>query len=223
MSAPNNNARALPIIIAIAISVFAVASCSTANQMQAGKISSTKLYDSILTDKDGNRYPVKMFQGNTLWITANLELNIPDSYCYNNTEENCVRYGRLYSWASAQKGCSLLGDGWRLPSKDEWQRLAASYGSNSKDPVENRKAAFKELLNANNSHFNAVLGGGRNPGGEYARLEAHGFYWTATEQNDSTAWFANFAKGSQALYHQPDGEKLWAFSVRCIKNIDSLK
>ena len=57
-------------------------------------------------------------------MTTNLELNIPGSYCYNDTGENCERYGRLYTWESAKKGCSLLGDGWRLPGKEEWQRLA---------------------------------------------------------------------------------------------------
>ena len=51
----------------------------------------------------------------------------------------------------------------------------------------------------------------------------HGFYWTATETDDSTVWFSNFAKGSQALYIQNDGEKTQAFSVRCVKTIDSLK
>ena len=220
MKALNNNIGSLPILITMAIFVFAACSCSTANKIQEGKTNSTKLYDSILTDKDGNRYAVKLFQRNTLWMTANLMLNITDSYCYNNTDDNCKRYGRLYTWVSAQKGCSLLGYGWRLPSKEEWQQLAAFYGRNGKDSIEIRKNAFRKLLDINNSQFKAVLGGGRKPDGTYARLEAHGFYWTATEQNDSTAWFANFAKGSQSLYHQPDGEKPWAFSVRCVKNLD---
>jgi hypothetical protein len=35
--------------------------------------------------------------------------------------------------------------------------------------------------------------------------------------------FYNFGKGSQALYQQDGGEKTRAFSVRCVKSIDSLK
>jgi hypothetical protein len=29
----------------------------------------------------------------------------------------------------------------------------------------------------------------------YCRLEAHGFYWTATETDPNSAWFYNFGKG----------------------------
>jgi hypothetical protein len=52
--------------------------------------------------------------------------------------------------------------------------------------------------------------------GSYARLGAHGFYWTATEINRSTAWFYNFGKGSALLNHH-DGEKERAFGVRCVR------
>jgi uncharacterized protein (TIGR02145 family) len=116
-----------------------------------------------------------------------------------------------------------LGEGWRLPAKDEWKRLAGFYEDARKDSVENRKSAYHLLLYTGTSQFNAVLGGGRAPDGAYARLEAHGFYWTATENDSSTAWFINFAKGSQSLYYQTDGEKTRAFSVRCIKSTDSLR
>jgi uncharacterized protein (TIGR02145 family) len=34
-------------------------------------------------------------------MTTNLKLNIPDSYCYDNADENCEQYGRLYTWKAA--------------------------------------------------------------------------------------------------------------------------
>jgi uncharacterized protein (TIGR02145 family) len=69
------------------------------------------------------------------------------------------------------------------------------------------------------SGFNAVLGGGRelNDGG-YARVEAHGFYWTVSESSPGNAWFYNFGKGGLALHRQREGEKQRAFSVRCIRD-----
>ena len=151
-------------------------------------------------------------------MTANLNTNIPDSYCYNDSEVNCKRYGRLYTWEAAQKGCSLLGEGWRLPTKGEWLRLTGLYGDMGKDSVETRKRAFQALLFTGSSQFNALLGGGRAFDGKYARLEAHGFYWAVTENDSSTAGFANFAKGSRSLYYQTDGDKTRAFSVRCVKS-----
>jgi uncharacterized protein (TIGR02145 family) len=62
-----------------------------------------------------------------------------------------------------------------------------------------------------------LLGGGRDEGGQYARLEAHGFYWTATEDSQGTAVFYNFAKGQLALFRQDEGEKGQAFAVRCVE------
>ena len=179
--------------------------------------------DSMVIDSDGNNYPIKLLADDKLWMTANLNLKMPASYCYEDTEENCKRFGRLYTWQSAKEGCSLLGDGWRLPRKDEWQRLSALNAPNSKDSMETRKKAYDMLLLNGGSLFNAELGGGRDLIGAYARMNAHGFYWTSTETDSLNACFANFAKGSQSLYHQNDGEKNRAFSVRCVKNMDQIK
>jgi len=53
----------------------------------------------------------------------------------------------------------------------------------------------------------------------YSRKEAHGFYWTATENDSTAAWYYNFGKGSLALYQQDGGEKKGGFSVRCVNSI----
>ena len=217
-----NIAGVIPHIIAIAALVIIAGSCSTSNPMHTVKTSHAKLHDSLLADSDGNKYPVKVLLDGNLWMTANLNLNIPGSYCYENAKKNCERYGRLYTWESAQQGCKLVGEEWRLPSTGEWLQLTKLYGGIPADSNATRKEAYKALLYTGTSGFNAVLGGGRAPDGQYSRLEAHGFYWTLT-QNDSTAWYSNFAKGSQALYQQTDGEKTRAFSVRCVKSINSVK
>ena len=179
---------------------------------------SQQSHDSLLVDKDGNKYSMKMLLDGKLWMMNNLKLQIPDSYCYGNKEENCNQFGRLYTFSSAQKGCSLLGEGWRLPTSEEWKKLVWLYAPGSKDSIEARNKAYQSLLFTGGSSFNALLGGGRDQLGEYARGDAHGFYWTATDPDRNTAYFANFAKGSQALYIQNGGEKERAFSVRCVKN-----
>ena len=64
-----------------------------------------------------------------------------------------------------------------------------------------------------------MLGGGRtDKSGEYLRLGDHGFYWSATETGPDQAWFYNFGKGAQSFGRHEDGEKLRAFSVRCVKD-----
>src|SRR5438034_1232079 len=54
--------------------------------------------------------------GGKEWTTTNLNVNVQPSYCYDDAEPNCSRYGRLYPWESAQRACRSLGDDWRLPS-----------------------------------------------------------------------------------------------------------
>jgi uncharacterized protein (TIGR02145 family) len=152
------------------------------------------------------------------WTTANLNINTTPSYCYDDAEPNCRRYGRLYTWESAQRGCQSLGEGWRLPTDDEWRQMAKHYGGLANDSPDKAIAAYTALVSGGTSGFDAVLGGLRSIDGKYERLEAHGLYWTVSENDPPvTAPFYNFGKGSQALYRQPQGEKQRALSVRCIR------
>jgi uncharacterized protein (TIGR02145 family) len=150
------------------------------------------------------------------WTTANLNVNASPSYCYDDAEPNCRRYGRLYPWESAQRVCQSLGDGWRLPTDDEWRQMAKRYGGVSDDSADKGSAAFTALLSGGTSGFNAVLGGNRSDG-QYARLEAHGFYWTASDNDPGSAPYYNFGGNGHALHRQPQGEKQMAISVRCVR------
>src|SRR5262249_19910723 len=132
-------------------------------------------------------------------------------------ESNCRRYGRLYTWESAQRACPSLGDGWRLPTDNEWRQLTRRYGGVSDDSADGGRAAFTALMSGGPSGFDAVLGGGR-AAGKYARLEAHGFYWTASDNGPDTAPFYNFGRNGRALHRQPQGEKQMAISVRCVRD-----
>jgi len=162
-------------------------------------------------------YPSKKMADGKQWMTQNLNIKTNHSYCYGDAEKNCLQYGRLYTWASAQQVCQSLGNGWRFPTDDDWRQLAKHYGGVSADSEDKGKTAYKALLSPGSSGFNAVLGGGRSPNGQYARLEAHGFYWTSTDIDPATGWTYNFGKGGQALHRQDGGEKESAFSVRCIR------
>jgi len=151
------------------------------------------------------------------WTTANVSVKTSTSYCYDDAESNCRRYGRLYPWDSAQRVCQSLEGGWRLPTDDQWRQLAKSYGGVSDDSMDKGRSAFAALLRGGYSGFNAVLGGNRSAG-QYARLEAHGFYWTASDNDSTSAPYYNFGDNGGALHRQPDGEKSMAISVRCIRD-----
>jgi len=178
----------------------------------------------ILQDRDGNNYTIRIMPDSKEWMTDNLKINIPGSFCYGNAEQNCNQYGRLYTWESAQEGCKLLGEGWRLPANEEWQQMAKHYGGVRDDSDDGGKAAYKALIKGGSAEFDVIFGGGRDfNDSTYARLEAHGFFWSATETDTSTAWFYNFGKNGGLMNRHKDGEKQEAISVRCIRDIGKLK
>src|SRR6266545_4843090 len=162
---------------------------------------------------DDQKVPSKQMPDGKQWTTDNLSVVSDGSYCYEDAEPNCRRYGRLYTWEAARRGCQSLGDGWRLPTNDEWRELAKHYGGLREESDDRGKAAYEALLIGGSSGFNALLGGGRSDDGQYARLAAHGFYWTASESDPASGWFYNFGRGGQALHRQREGEKGRAFSV----------
>jgi len=48
-------------------------------------------------------------------------------------------------------------------------------------------------------------------------LDAHGFYWTASDTASTSAAFYNFGRGGEGLSRHTQGLKQMAASVRCIK------
>ena len=173
--------------------------------------------DGLLRDADGNTYVLRDLLDGRIWITDNLNLVHPDSYCYGDSASECLRYGRLYTWAGAAEACRLLGTGWRLPTDDEWRQLAKGDGGVRGDSEDDGQSAYTALLRGGVSGFNAVLSGGREVGGNYARIEEHGLYWSATQSDIDHAWFYNFGRGGGLLNRHSGGDKAMALAVRCIK------
>jgi uncharacterized protein (TIGR02145 family) len=93
------------------------------------------------------------------WTSRNLGVQSVPSYCYADLEQNCRRYGRLYTWESARQACQALGDGWRLPTDDEWRQLAKQYGGMHDDAPDGGKQAYHALLAGGGTGFDALLGG----------------------------------------------------------------
>ena len=192
------------VAVALSIAFGSAGACRERPSAQAQKASSAM-------------YSSKRMPDGKQWTTANLNVNTSPSYCYDDAEQNCRQYGRLYTWESAQRVCQSIGDGWRLPTDAEWRQMAKHFGGVSDDSADKGRAAYTALFAGGMSGFNAVLGGNRSPDGQYARSEAHGFYWTASENDSASAPFYNFGKGGQALHRQPQGEKQMAISVRCVR------
>jgi len=166
----------------------------------------------------GQRYSTIQFNsGNLTWMTQNLNVDVPDSWCYDNDPANCAKYGRLYTWEAAKRACASLGQGWRLPTDQEWRDLTKRFGGADDDASDGGKAAYQAMIEGGNSGFNARLGGWRYSNGSFGTLGRSGGYWSATERDGDNAWYYHFNRYYGKLRRYVD-LKSSGFSCRCVQD-----
>lgn len=170
----------------------------------------------VVKDRDGNEYPFKKLADGKNWLTKNLNVKIPGSYIYMNKLYFSENYGRLYTWQAAKKACASLGDGWRLPSDEEWANLVKQFDSSAKAMYQSSNA-FKSMSEEGDSGFKALLAGLRYSDGSFYFQDKTAFFWTSTQSNSVHAWYYYF-DGRQGLMRRKDYEKTRAYSCRCIQD-----
>jgi len=172
--------------------------------------------EKFTDSRDGNSYRTVTVAGFT-WMAENLKYIVPGSEknYFDNDPNNANSYGVLYDWKTAMKACP---DGWRLPSGEEFRRLAGNFevdeawAGKGSGPVS----------------FDIRLGGMQDHEGTFTEMDESAYLWTATEYNENEAeYFSYIVLNSHPVVdvsRESDAqdihgsEKINKYSVRCVKN-----
>lgn len=199
-----------------------------------------------LTDsRDGKAYMIVTI-GNQTWMAENLNYRTSGSKCYNNNENYCDSYGRLYTWREALSACP---DGWHLPSKEEFKTLALHFWSDQDREQEEKENAYYRQFNLPGTAWARKTAGqdlkskygwiddgddqiaygdrsgfGASPAGGYNNVEDHffgegsgAFFWSSSDEGYLYAYTLELYGGYKGAVVTYN-VKGGGYSVRCIKN-----
>ena len=182
-----------------------------------------KRKELFFTDyRDGKKYKMVTI-GNQIWMAENLAYKMPDSYCFQNEDKDCIKFGRFYTGSSAQKACPA---GWHLPSKDEFELLFETVGGES--VAGDMLKSASGWIRAYNAQNDKVSGNGNEMWG-FAAFPVGRFYGGFDSMGESAYFWSSSEKGilvyAMGRYNVSSGVELefedkhdHRYSVRCIKN-----
>ena len=171
----------------------------------------------FLFNKSGKKIYLRHMKDGNRWLTENLAINIPEESFSNSSDPHFMQlYGRLYTWKGAKLACESIGEGWRLPSENDWETLINFYGGcigcrNQKNISE----GYGSLAGISSTGFNATWAGFYKMNESLKNTGSDGLYWTNTE-NDGFIWVIKFNKNQKVISKVKYSEN-YALSCRCIK------
>jgi uncharacterized protein (TIGR02145 family) len=154
--------------------------------------------------------------GTQRWMAENWNCNIGSSVCYNNEPANCATYGRLYNWTTANGVCP---PDWHLPSEEEWTTLTDFVGGSSTAGTKLKSTSgWNSNGNGTDAYgFSALPGGVGYSDGSFNNAGISGYWWSATENGASYAYFRSMSD-SDANVYRDDRDKTNLYSVRCVQD-----
>ena len=146
---------------------------------------------------------------------------------------NYTTYGVLYNWPAAMAGSAssnanpsgvqgVCPAGWHLPSDAEWTELTDYLGGESGAGGKLKETGTTHWASpntgaTNETGFTALPGGARNDGGTFDYIGDGGYWWSATEDNATNAWYRYVNYNDSGVYRFNYNKEV-GFSVRCLRD-----
>lgn len=190
----------------------------------------TWMAENLKTTKFRNGEPIPTVQ------FADWDFLRSAAYCnYDQESANVTTYGRLYNWYAVNDSRLIAPLGWHVPSDSEWTTLINFLGGDNiaggklkETGTTHWKTSWypNNLGATNESGFTALPGGERIIGlfgpGAFSNINRYGYWWSATEYNEWSAWSRYISNEDKGVYRDELGDysmnKSEGYSVRCIKD-----
>jgi uncharacterized protein (TIGR02145 family) len=194
--------------------------------------------ENLKTTKYNDGTAITYVSDSAAWYNLHSTDSIMGVYCYyGNNSVNKENYGALYNWYAVISN-KLAPEGWRVPTLADWDTLenyliANGYNDDTAtgDNIAKSMAARtdwqsntiagvigNDLCKNNASGFSALPGGFRGYDGTFNAQSYYGFWWSATEYNESDAWYRNLYFDASYLSRY-NIFKSCGFSVRLLRNL----
>ncbi|MBR4784100.1 MAG: hypothetical protein IK012_02465 [Fibrobacter sp.] len=191
-------------------------------------------YGTLTDTRDGKTYKTVEVDGVT-WMAENLNYagnEVGESVCFNDDDNFCKIYGRLYSRDAAMnssdcafKGSCNLGsdpiqgvcpDGWHIPTKSEAQDLV-DFVSGQSRPLRSAKGWKASLTSGLDTYGLSFLGAGAyRVNEEFTYLGEYDFVWAYYASSDQYYIIIRGSRGDTEVWDN-SGTELYN-TVRCIKD-----
>ena len=167
------------------------------------------MYDSV---KVGDRYYRTLTVAGNVWMADNLDVETENSRCYADKEENCKKYGRLYTFEEAKQACP---EGWHLANSYDWNKLLSA-AENDITAI-SAKDVWEDDIGTDALGFSSVPGGTFD-NGSFSDLGNGAYYWVAMDGSNDGRCLRYYYYSSETLEYTPVKEKSGA-AVRCVKDV----
>ena len=189
------------------------------DEVSSSSESGEPVFGTLTDARDGKVYKtVKL--GSQEWMAENLNYAAEGSHCYEDKEENCEKYGRLYTWEVAldtlNRGCGdnfsgcrlrndfhprqgVCPDGWHLPEHSEWDTLFvfATAHSENENVGSSLQAYnwddYNEVLHASDRYGFNIIPAGISFQDEYADIGKSTEFWTSSIEKTDWITYATIS------------------------------
>ena len=149
-------------------------------------------------------------------MAENLNYDVEGSKCYDNEDENCATYGKLYDWSTARTVCP---SGWHLPSNAEWGTLVSNVGETTAGTKLKATVGWNNNGNGTDNYgFSALPGGRGGSDGSFSGVNSSGRWWTASDGGAIGGYNRYITSTNETVSGTGATAKANLFSVRCVKD-----